>query len=403
MDKKKDKQFIVKIVCVLASFIFWIYVSNTQNPERTRSISVPITIENKDALSKLKLVLGDDQPTSVSITVKGPMVEINKLDISKFKMVVDLSGYAFKQGKNSIPVRIVDKPDDIVVLDPDSLRVDVDVDTLIEKSVQVKVKKSVTTKDGYTDFQAVPTPNSVSVSGPSTYVDDVDYVAVDFTAKNLDSDYQTTLPLKAYDKADRVVNNVTITPNNAQVIVPVKKKKTVNVNVKTTGSAGTGLQIKGMDVQPTTVEIAGDDNAIKLINSIDTEPIDLGSIKDTNSMDVKLVVPNNVTLMQDKSTVTVKVTVDKISQKNLNVDIKFNNLGQEYNYESDKTSISLILSGSDSTISNINAGNISCIADLSNLKEGDNYNITLNVTVPQGVQIVSYSPQTVKVKITKKQ
>ena len=33
---KKDKQIIIKVICVIASFVFWLYVANTKNLSGTR-------------------------------------------------------------------------------------------------------------------------------------------------------------------------------------------------------------------------------------------------------------------------------------------------------------------------------------------------------------------------------
>ena len=80
----KDKQIIIKVICVIASFVFWLYVANTKNPIRDKRITLKVVMENTDVIEKSKLaILPDEDPNEsieISVRVQGPKLELSKLN-----------------------------------------------------------------------------------------------------------------------------------------------------------------------------------------------------------------------------------------------------------------------------------------------------------------------------------
>lgn len=405
VDKKKDRKILVKIICVIASFTLWLYIANDQNPEKDRTIFVKADIINVDSLANLNLTLTKNQDFTVKVKLKGPMLEVNSVDPSQVKVEGDLLGYALPKGKFNLPVRVKSElPNDVTIVDPESLRVTVSLDELIQKSVPVKVDFNVIPKTGYTDFSPKVSPSSVYISGASDYVNDVSYVAAKVDAKNVESDVQVSLPLKAYDDANRVVDEVSINPKNVDVVVPIMKTKSVGINVETKGNIDTDMILKKIEPMVDKVEITGDANVLKLLNSVDTEEIDLSQIKESQTIEVKLNLPDEITTVLDMDTISVKITVEKIIQKNFSVDIKYNNLPEGSEFKSDKDKVSIVLSGPEDIMNNVKADDIQCTVDLSNLTDNqEGYDLKINIVVPEGVSIHSSSADNVRVTIAKKQ
>ncbi|WP_406541894.1 hypothetical protein [Clostridium ljungdahlii] len=97
--KNKRNQILVKICCVIASFILWLYIFNIEDPMRERKIVVPVTIVNKDALAQSKLVQIDNQSASISLLIKGNASNVYSVKPSDFKLQSDLNAYVMKKGK----------------------------------------------------------------------------------------------------------------------------------------------------------------------------------------------------------------------------------------------------------------------------------------------------------------
>ena len=404
MDKKKDNQIIIRIICIIASFVFWLYIANTENPQIDRQITVQIQVENVGALAKSRLALLGEQEYEVSFRVKGPMLEINALNSKKFSLKADLSSVFLTKGINRIPVYVESMPSDIQIMDRENLKVDILLDNLIEKSVPVKVHIPVNTKEGYVAFTPIIRPSSVSISGAEQYVNSVSYVQAKTELKNAEKDEELNLPLSPFDEVGRIVKDVSVNPQVVNVVIPVKKTKTVNISVDTTGNIGQGLILESIEAIPSTIEIAGDEGVLNSIYEIKTEPIDLSEITADKEIDTRLILDRVVTV-SGVNNISVKVNVDNIKQKNLSVKIKFDNLGDNLEYDTNNANISLVLIGAESLMKNINDSTVECIVDIGSLGEGT-HSIPINpvnIVVPSGVRIESVSPQRINVTITKKE
>ena len=146
MDNKKDKQIIIKVICVIASFVFWLYVANTKNPIRDKRITLKVVMENTDVIEKSKLAILPDEDFELSVRVEGPMLELSYLNEEDIVLKADFAQVNLSEGINRIPVYVSRIPKNIDIVDKDNLSIDVNLDDLIEKSVPVRENISVTTK-----------------------------------------------------------------------------------------------------------------------------------------------------------------------------------------------------------------------------------------------------------------
>ncbi len=403
VGKKKNNQALIKIICVIASFILWIYVANIENPERTDTLLVPVSIENVDALADYKLVLMNDRKFEVKLKVKGPMLDINALNASKIKLKVDMSSVLMlKKGINRVPVIIDSIPDNITAPEKDNLKLEINLDELKSKTVPVQLEIPASVKPGYAALDPVANLSSVYISGPAQYVDNVAYVKAKSELKDGDADAEFNLPLQPYDEAGRIVKEVKIDPGTVNVVIPVKKTKTVSIFINTKGNITKGMKLNSIEAVPAKVDIAGDPNVLKAISQIETETIDLAAVTTSKTIEAKLNLPNNVVLVHGNPVVNVKINVDQVGQKNISRSVQFINLGQGLNYTADKNSVFLVLTGPQSLLNAIGDNDIKCTADLTNLGEGENHSVPVTVSgLPDGLVVESKTPTNVKVTITK--
>lgn len=139
MDNKKDKQIIVKVICVIASFVFWLYVANTKNPIRDKRITLKVVMENIDVIEKSKLAILPDEDFEnfeISVRVQGPMLELSYLNQEDIVLKADFAQVNLSEGVNRIPVYVSRIPKNIDIVDKDNLSIDVNLDDLIEKVFQ---------------------------------------------------------------------------------------------------------------------------------------------------------------------------------------------------------------------------------------------------------------------------
>ena len=124
MDKKSNKKIIVQFVCFILSFALWLYINNVENPVKDSTIgSVPVEIVNSESLKNSNLSLLEEEEYTVDVNISGPSNQIYTISKEDFKLKVDLSKYALKQGENIIPVEVVDYPEGINIKNTKSIAV----------------------------------------------------------------------------------------------------------------------------------------------------------------------------------------------------------------------------------------------------------------------------------------
>ncbi|MEY8764494.1 MULTISPECIES: CdaR family protein [Clostridium] len=407
MEEKNGKnQILIKVCCVIAAFILWLYIFNVENPMTERKIVVPVTIVNKNVLAQSKLVqIGNEQP-NVSLIIKGNASDVYSVKPNDFKLNSDLSSYVMKKGENNIPVTVKKSPNNISIVNNQNLWIKIQLDELRKKIVPVKVILTGKPRGGYYALHPVLETEKAEISGTQESVGAVKYAAAVCDLKYAQSNMNTTASLQPQDTFGNLVKGVDVNPAIVKVTVPVGKIKTVPVNVKfQNGSIGTS-EAGLITAVPQKIDISGSDDVISGVNGIDTEPVDLSKISGRENMQVRLVVPRGVVLVNNSGTVQLKFNsnTDETSggsQKQLNLNINVKNLNNNYTAKLSSGTVSIVVSGTDSAINNINENSISCFVDAGSMKEGvQSANVV--VSLPEGLKLVSQNPQSVNVEVNKK-
>lgn len=406
MERKiSQNQILIKICCVIASFILWLYVFNVENPVRQRKIVVPVNIVNKEALSQSKLVEIDDKNLEIPIEIKGNASDIFSIKAEDFKLECDLGSYVMKKGENKVPVEVKKSPGNVTIVNNENLWLSIKLDTLAKKNLPIKVLIDGQTKNGLRAVNSVLKTKNADIYGAASSVYSVNRIIASYNIRNISRDTSVSVALQAEDSYGNIVKDVYIKPQYVEVNISLKNVKSVPVNIKTTGNIQGGAAIKSIFASPGKIDIAGDYRIISNINSLDTEPVDLSKISSSGGINAKLIVPDKVYLLNNSGYVTLNINLinddNKISQRTINSKIQTKNLDGNYTAEVENSSISIIVSGKSNIINNLNENDVQCFVDLSSISQGEN-NVSVNVNLPDGVSLVSKNPQNVKVKINKK-
>lgn len=401
MDQKvKNHQVIIKICCVIASLVLWLYIFNVENPMRETHIVVPVQILNKDLVAKSDLVPVEEDNLTVTLTIRGSASDTYSIKPSDFKLVSDLSSYAVKKGENKIPVEVKSSPSNIRITNNDNLWVKITLDDLKRKTVPVKIIFDGNTKSGFYAFK--PTVKEKEVIGPKAAVERVKYLSARYSIKDASKDIDANIQLQPSDSSGAIVKDVTVNPSSLKVTIPVKKIKTVSINVKSGIQQNNQGNIKDLLPIEDKIDIAGEEDLISNINSLDTEYVDLNKVYGKDTIEVKLVVPKGVTLVNSSDTVKLKVNLNnKNIQKELSLNIQTINDNSKYSVNLDTNKVDIVVSGEENVINNLKVENIKCSVDLSSIVEGEN-SIPLNVSLPDGITKVSQNISSVKVTAKKK-
>jgi YbbR domain-containing protein len=400
VDQKNT--WLIKICCVIAAFSLWLYIINETNTQTDLTVLVPVEVTNVEAVNEKGFAILPGQQFTVNLKVKATTADAlsNK---SQFKVVADMSTYAVTAGENRIPLRIDRQPPNVNVLNSEAYYVKIELDELIKKTFPVKANLTGKVKDGYYAFSSSITPTEVEVSGAAKYVSQVATVEAKSDYKGTDKDLNMKLSLRALDSAGKEIKEVTIRPDTAEVIVPVKKTKSVGIKVETKGNLPKGFNLKALVPTPEKIDIAGDES-INNISTLSTEPIDLSTLTPNKVVVVKIIKPNGVSLLDSDGTVMVKAILDNVIEKSFQVSIQLKNVNEAYNATLDNNKFTVVVSGIESAVNALKNDDFSYTIDAGSLTAEGEYPINItSVKVPDGVTKVSHTPQSVKVTLKKKE
>jgi YbbR domain-containing protein len=399
---EQKNTWLIKICCIIAAFALWLYVTNVENNQNPQPVTVPVTLTGIENVTQQKLkILPPAQQYTVTLHVRGSLTDI-ALGKDQFKVVADLSEFQFSKGTKNIPVRIERQPANVTILNSEGLYVAVNFDNLIEKTFPVKVNVNGKVKDGYYAPQNYYiNPTDVVVSGAAKFVNQVSSVETNADLKSAEKDLGFKLALKALDSSGKEIKDVEINPSIVDISIPVKKIKTVAINVKTKGNVSSELAFKSFQLTPDNVDIAGGDN-INDIVSLDTEPVDLSTLTPNKTISVKIILPTGVTLTNSDGTVKVKAIMDKMIQKNFSLDIVIKNLNEAYSVTLNNQKVSLIISGPESKVTSIKNEDFNCYIDLNSIVTEGDHTVPISLTIPDGITKISQNPQSVVASIKKK-
>ncbi len=297
----KEKNLLVKFLCLLISFGLWIYVSNVENPIKQYTITnIPVQIINSDILKSDNLAIVPNQTFTISLTIQGSSSNIYNINKSQFTVVADLSNYALKAGTNSIPVEIMSSPDNVNIKNNGVLRININLESIIEKTMSVQSELNVTTSDDtYVKDISFSTPN-ITISGPEDSVNKVAKLVVRGNITANSAKTTASFPVEAVDSSGNVVNNVTLSTTNVDTIITSESGKAVPIKVQTTGGLKKGLTLESIVANPNTVKIIGKQSDLNNINEVLSEPIDLSSITGDETIITSVITPDNIALLPNE-------------------------------------------------------------------------------------------------------
>ena len=354
----------------------------------------------------------ENVPEEVDITITGRKSDIYLAkQLGDFRVELDLSKYT-EPGTYKVKFTY-SKSIDSVNYNLDPSYVTVTIEDKVSEVHSVSYDLISDDLDGKLSVNKVKLDsNEVIIKGSQDTLDKIASVKalVDVTSKKYESagTYEiSNIPLVAYDKKGKIVENVEIVPSTLSGTVELKSyKQPVPINVTTSGNLVSGRAIASLTINNAnsyTVDIYGEEDEIKKITSV---PVNInvdGLGKDsTKTYNVTINKPSGVRYISTKN-VTINVTFGDEEQKKVEIsDIGFkeNSIPDGYTaniVSNDKTSVQV--KGVKSNIDNITAEDIKAYVDLSGLGEGTH---EVEVKIDNNNPLVTYVvSSTISIKITK--
>ncbi|EPY2271952.1 CdaR family protein [Clostridium sporogenes] len=421
--KSKTENIIVKICCIIASFALWLYIFNIENPIKEQKITVPVNIVNKESMNELELALMPKEVNTVTLIIKGNVKDIYSVKAEDFKVEADLNSFGLKKGENKIPVKVKKSPGSIKIVNEENLWTKITLDKLKSKTVPIKIKVTGTPKDGYAALDPIIKEETATIYGTETYINKVKEVVGKCNIEGKSSEIKTNVSLQAKTYDGDIIDEVSVEPSKVYVKISLTRIKRVPVNMRLSEDISNNKNIESITPLQSEVEISGEEEVIQNIKYIDTEMININSIKiGQENIESNLVVPKGVILVKGNNTIKLKVKFkviedkkedeknkdkdkeenkeDKIIEKKATKDINIINEPKDKEVLLSQSNVTINMKGNKDVIDKINVNNIKCYVDLKNVSLGENI---VKVIVDMGDNKIDYSVNLDSIKVTVKE
>ena len=294
------RNFLKKLIALIAAFFMWIFVMAEQDPSIEGSYTVPLTMSN----APYELVAICDDKT-IQVEARAPRSNFVKYDANAFRAYADLEG--LEAGEHQISPKVI-MPQGFELLETKPFIIKVKLDPLIEQQTPIILMTTGAVAQDVIISNIRKSMDMVTLVGPKSFVEQVNKVYGTLNLSNNTSSFETQIPMNAVDANNNVVQRVRVVPSVITVSVDVDsgvKKKIVPIVPEI--SVADGWEINRISVEPTQMEIVGAESVVNSITSLRTAPFIVQTGQKFFRITMKLQIPDGVTVKSDEVIVSAEI------------------------------------------------------------------------------------------------
>lgn len=306
----------LKLLSLIVAIFLWSFVISEENPTVDVWFNdIPVVFENENSLTKKNLMLIDENRPKVDVQIRGHRNAIVNVTSQHIRVSTDLSKY--DEGVHKLALKY-DLPTGVEVVS-EAEPINVNIQAVITKDFRVKVDLNGTMPEEYILETAKTTPDNVTVKGPRTAVESINRIVAKLNAEKLTNDLVANVDIEALTKDGNIVDNVELGQKFVNINASVNKSKAVKLVVETENELPEETRLVGITADPDTFYIKGDSKVVDKISEIKTKKIDLSTIFQTRKFDLELLLPTDVSLVDEKMQFSARIDVEKMIEKTINV------------------------------------------------------------------------------------
>lgn len=348
MKEKLLNNLSLKILSAVCAIIIWIIIVNVYDPSTSVTVSgVEVQLVNTESLTEKEYAYDVVDGSKISVYISGPRSIVTDIKAKDIVATADLSNVTVFSDYVDIDVKVV--KDGVsassIEIAPKTTAIRLKIENRVTKTFNIDTELVGTPADGYVIGGQQISPSSVKVTGTSSVVDSISSVKVLYDVSGATMNISDAAPIKIYDSqgTEIVDDRIELSKTAVDIKVNVLMTKTVPVTYKTKGTPADGYGVSGIDQAVTEAVIAGTEDALRDVNSIDVpdSAIDVSGLNADKIFHVRLssYLPGNITVMSE-GVVNVTVRIYPVSEREISVPVTgivLSNLPQGYN-------ISLVMS-----------------------------------------------------------
>lgn len=338
------------IVAIALAIIVWGYVIVSQYPERTLPAQEIALGEPIAPPAGLEVVPGDNQITTVSITLSGPSDKVASVIPSQIKPYLDLS--QCRAGTCDPKVQLKQPLPQYVNWKAKPETVPVALEATNSKTLAVEVVRGSDVNPDYTlEGDLTANPTEVKVGGRQSLIDRVAKAQVTVNLNGRVGAFRLTQNVNLLDARGQPVQDtsLTISPSTINIsgnIVYKLTSRTVPIRVVTTGEPANGYIAGTAQATPLLATVvSGNLDTLNKLEYVSTQPVNISGSSSQVSTTVQLQPIPDITFTGGD---TVQVAIGIVpfqTSKTISVRLELTNSASNLRYSYQPTDISLTISG----------------------------------------------------------
>ena len=296
------RNLFAKIAAIVCAVILWSYVMNEQDPSIENTYTVEIAAVNEP--EGYHITQGEKK---VQLKVRAQRSLFASLSADDFRAYVDLADA--KDGTQQLRIQtVLPKGVELISARPDSI--EVTLDKMVTKSIRVEYVTTGAVAQGSAFVGITPKVQYVSVYGPESILTDATRVIGYVGLSGRNDSFSDNVTFTAVGEDGNTLKDVEITPQNADVRVQITRgliRKVVGIHVVTAKDLDPSLKLISTTADPEKIEIAGTEDKLAGVSTIETMPISLADVKGDTQLPGKLVLPDGISVTNPNITVKFEV------------------------------------------------------------------------------------------------
>lgn len=291
------------VLAALLALLLWSYVKTADvvsSTDVSKAFSdVVLEVRNVDASLRVINAL----PQTITVTVRGPVSEIEKVTRETLLAYLDLSNA--KAGTGQYVVKLVAPFNLSATASP--ARLEVETEKLLAVDVNLQASGDRTIQNDQLLVAELST-TFVRISGVQSQVERVRQAVVRTNWQQAQPGARLSLPVSLLDANGQKIVGLEVTPGVVETIVHHYAGKRLGVVVPTEGELAVGLHLAEILPQPAEVIAYGPAEELAELDSLSTSPIDLSGVTASGKRDLELLLPQGVLALSDQE-VAVQVLI----------------------------------------------------------------------------------------------
>lgn len=244
-----------KLTSLLIGFFLWSYISAGVNPTQTVTFSdIPVEIINQEVLNRENYEVVEMNPAKVSASFTGKRNALGTVRPENLHAVVDARELG--EGQQIVTAR-VKVPGDLILSKTMNTQISIKVEKIITRSVSVLVDDQGTVGDNFILESVTPTPQSVTITGARSKVNQVHHLRASIDVSGMSEDSSSNVKLTPVNQKGAEVDGVKMSISSANVSISVLKQKEVPVTVRLVGNAKEDTRLQQVQALPAKLLIKG--------------------------------------------------------------------------------------------------------------------------------------------------